>query len=209
MSIKALNWAFEQNLKPAQKMVLVALADHASDDGLCWPGIKTIAKKASMSESSIRRQLDQLIDAGFLHKEIRIRENGSQQSNAYYLNMGGCQNDRGGLSTVTPLEPPLEIKKKKKEPKQAIEDDFKLTPETVKWFAENRPDINIEDFTQEFILACQAHDYRYARPQQAIRNWAQKRKAPHNVQRLRPEKPSLEEIHDTFAEAARIARAAD
>ena len=34
-----------QGMSPAQKAVLISLADQASDDGVCWPGVNTIAAR--------------------------------------------------------------------------------------------------------------------------------------------------------------------
>ena len=39
---------------PAELLVLLALADHARDDGVCWPSIRTIAAKARVEERSRR-----------------------------------------------------------------------------------------------------------------------------------------------------------
>ena len=85
MSLAAMNWAFMQKLAPTKKMILVALADHCDDEGKCWPGIKNIAKKASVSKRTLQRALTELESEGFLRIEERRRENNSQQSNMYYL----------------------------------------------------------------------------------------------------------------------------
>ena len=43
-------------------LVLLALADHARDDGVCWPSIRTIAAKARVEERSAQRILRRLIE---------------------------------------------------------------------------------------------------------------------------------------------------
>src|SRR5271166_3072825 len=43
-----------------------SLADHARDDGLCWPSIRTIAAKARIEERSAQRILRRLIEKGLV-----------------------------------------------------------------------------------------------------------------------------------------------
>ena len=38
-----MNWAWRQKLKPVPKLVLMALADAADDNGICWPSVATVA----------------------------------------------------------------------------------------------------------------------------------------------------------------------
>ncbi len=45
MSIKAMNWAWEQRLPPNSKLILMALADSADEIGKCWPRVRLIAEK--------------------------------------------------------------------------------------------------------------------------------------------------------------------
>jgi len=61
VSGKLVGWAFAQpKLSPTQKLVLVALADNAQDDGKAWPGKDTIVKKTGLGKSSVYRSLDEL-----------------------------------------------------------------------------------------------------------------------------------------------------
>ena len=47
-------------------LVLLALADHARDDGVCWPSIRTIAAKARVEERSAQRIIRRLIEKGLV-----------------------------------------------------------------------------------------------------------------------------------------------
>jgi len=85
MSIKAMNWAWEQRLPPNSKLILMALADSADEDGKCWPRVRLIAEKCCASERTVQRVLKELEERGFLHIERRFRGDGGQSSNAYYL----------------------------------------------------------------------------------------------------------------------------
>jgi len=50
----------------AELLVLLALADHARDDGLCWPSMRSIAVKARIEERSAQRIVRRLIEKGMI-----------------------------------------------------------------------------------------------------------------------------------------------
>ena len=53
-----------------EKMVLLVIADHASDDGTeAWPSQATIAAKASISIRTVQRAVNSLVAAGYLWME--------------------------------------------------------------------------------------------------------------------------------------------
>lgn len=73
----------DRELSPRAKAVLIYLKDHANKQGTCWPGINTIAAGVSLSRSTVKRALNDLINAGLVEKSKRWRENGSVSSNLY------------------------------------------------------------------------------------------------------------------------------
>lgn len=89
VSNRALTWAFEQDLKSGPKFVLVALADWADDEGSCFPGVVTIAKRVGSVESAVRENLSRLKRAGLVVEERRNRASGARTSNRYWLQMSG------------------------------------------------------------------------------------------------------------------------
>jgi len=67
MSVKVMTAVFDSNLPPNEKFILLAYADHASDDGTrVYPAVDTIAKKTGYSKRTVQRITRQLEDAGFL-----------------------------------------------------------------------------------------------------------------------------------------------
>jgi hypothetical protein len=55
-------WAWEQALPPAEKLVLLKLADNAHDDGgSARPGVAYLAAKTNQSESTVHRALASLV----------------------------------------------------------------------------------------------------------------------------------------------------
>ncbi|WP_323163356.1 helix-turn-helix domain-containing protein, partial [Pseudomonas viridiflava] len=59
-------------MSPAQKSVLVSLADNASDEGVCWPSVSTIGIRTCLSERAVRNALRWLEDAGILVSSQRF-----------------------------------------------------------------------------------------------------------------------------------------
>ena len=68
MSIRLMSQVWEDTRigSQAELLVLLALADHARDDGLCWPSMRSIAGKARIEERSARRIIRRLIEKGFV-----------------------------------------------------------------------------------------------------------------------------------------------
>ena len=89
MSIKAMSWAWDQDCSGSQKLVLLALADHSDDDGNCWPGVRGLSNKCRLGDRTLRTSIAALELMGFLTSTPRYREDGSQTSNFYQLNMRG------------------------------------------------------------------------------------------------------------------------
>jgi response regulator of citrate/malate metabolism len=84
-----MNWAWQQALKPVPKLVLMALADAADDQGICWPSVATVAGKVGVSTRTVRRVMQALISGKLLAAEQRYRSDGSCSSNRYRLSLAG------------------------------------------------------------------------------------------------------------------------
>jgi DnaD/phage-associated family protein len=69
MSIAEMSRVFKVNLKKVKsgKLVLLAIADNADDDGYAFPGVKTIADKSDMTERNAKRVIHNLAEAGQLY----------------------------------------------------------------------------------------------------------------------------------------------
>lgn len=100
MSVNLMAWAFRQDVDPAAKLVLLALADHANgQNGLCIPGQKLLAEQCSMSVRTVQRHLQTLEGRGLIRRQARMRGSGrGRTSDAYYL----CdQSDNLGHTVTT------------------------------------------------------------------------------------------------------------
>ena len=76
---------YTDNLPHRAKAVYMYLRDRANEDGMCWPGINRIASDLEMSRSTVKRALEDLIQKGYIEKELRYRGNGSYSSNLYTI----------------------------------------------------------------------------------------------------------------------------
>lgn len=61
-----------QGMSPAQKSVLISLADNANDDGVCWPSLATIGARTCLSERAVRNALRWLEEVGVLKSNQRF-----------------------------------------------------------------------------------------------------------------------------------------
>lgn len=73
---------------PLRKLVLVKLADNASDQGECWPSYQHIADQCEIDRSTVRKHIKQLEAQGFLRIENRDGPKGNS-SNLYCLTLKG------------------------------------------------------------------------------------------------------------------------
>jgi predicted transcriptional regulator len=78
--------AYASNLKSRALSVLIYLIDRSNADLTCFPAIPTMAVQLHISVSTVKRALKELVNAGFLQKDSRFRENNrGQTSNLYTL----------------------------------------------------------------------------------------------------------------------------
>lgn len=123
MSVEATNWAWGiEGLLPAERLILIAIADYADENWSCFPGQETLAIRVCVSKRTVIRLLQSLEDKGLLHRERRFRADGTRTSDRFFLvrNRQGDQvttvsrdnlsRDTGGRDQVTTVSPhePLE-----------------------------------------------------------------------------------------------------
>lgn len=79
--------AFSSELRPRARLALQVLVLHCNKEGECFPSIKTIAAKCGYGISTVKRALDELVEAGHIIKQARFdeRKNGGQTSKLYTL----------------------------------------------------------------------------------------------------------------------------
>ena len=106
MSIRIMSRLWDADLNSTEKLVALALADHADDRGVCWPGQVGIAKKCGMSDRTVIRSIKSLENKNILKVERRIDPGtGHKLNNIYYFLPGDKvahgPGDKQGRSQVT------------------------------------------------------------------------------------------------------------
>ena len=120
----------------SNRLILLAIADFANDEGDAFPSVKTLAKKSRMSERTAQYAIQSLIKSGELRVDKGIGPHGC---NLYHVSLGtsprgaesagvqnhvsgGCKVEQGGVQDTTEggaerctqtvrepsIEPPLE-----------------------------------------------------------------------------------------------------
>jgi len=84
MAIQAVQNALYLTLKPGPKLTLIALAEHANEEGICWPSQKLISIRASISTRRVRDHLRLLESGDWL---ITYVGRGPKFVNLYRLNL--------------------------------------------------------------------------------------------------------------------------
>ena len=70
MSIRVMSEVWRTKLPTSEKMVLLVIADHASDEGdNAWPSQRTIADRSSCAVRTVQRCVNNLVRDGYLRME--------------------------------------------------------------------------------------------------------------------------------------------
>src|SRR4051812_15966023 len=72
MSIRLMTDAWKLDLRSTVKLVLLALADNASDEGKCYPSVATLRRKCSLSERAIQVAITELEKLGHVTRTPRL-----------------------------------------------------------------------------------------------------------------------------------------
>ncbi|ELY3602116.1 helix-turn-helix domain-containing protein [Cronobacter sakazakii] len=84
---------------PLRKLVLLKLADNASDQGECWPSYQHIADQCEISRRSVMNHINALCLSGLMIKETRTGPKGNT-SNFYRLTLDGASNKQGIVQQI-------------------------------------------------------------------------------------------------------------
>lgn len=74
---------------PLRKLVLLKLADNASDSGECWPSYQHIADQCEIARSTVKSHIRELEKAGLLRREFR-KDGDLNKSNVFHLTLSGA-----------------------------------------------------------------------------------------------------------------------
>ncbi|MBQ9405229.1 MAG: helix-turn-helix domain-containing protein [Desulfovibrio sp.] len=102
MSIDATTWAWKQRgLTPAQKLLLLSLADRAEEDHTCWPSLRRLAADTGLTDRGIQKILAELETRGLIRRDMR-----AGKSTVYTLIGVTSREDMPRSATPEPSSPP-------------------------------------------------------------------------------------------------------
>lgn len=78
MSIRVMSQVWEcADLDKSETLVMLSLADHANDDGICYPSISRLCERTRMTDRGIQAVIKRLIERGFLTVQMNAGRSGS------------------------------------------------------------------------------------------------------------------------------------
>ena len=66
MSLDATRWAWKQEVKPSQKLILLSLADRANEESYCFPSVARLEKDTRLNRKTIMDSIKKLESEGLL-----------------------------------------------------------------------------------------------------------------------------------------------
>lgn len=104
MSVKIMSAIFDsKTLGPTERLVMLALADHADDQGRCYPSNSRLCERTGLSERAVRQNIRALELGGFLLVHIGAGQAGA---NVYIVRpQGGQEMPQAGNAPGTSCRP--------------------------------------------------------------------------------------------------------
>ena len=94
MANNYLTAAWEQDLRPTLKLVLIMLADHADPgDGTCWPSIERLAHYTGLDRRTVQRSLREMEQDGLLSSQPRFDD---KRTREYTILFPPASGQKGG-----------------------------------------------------------------------------------------------------------------
>lgn len=182
----------------ADKLVLLALADNANDDGDCWPSVANLSEKTCLSDRAVQHSIRRLTNAGHVTVSRRYKK-----SNVFHVHPKYPERpsgERASPEAPSPERPsgenpspegndsstPNDVHPLKTEPskrtvkrvtrKTPIPEDFDLTPERQAYAEKHLPHVDSIALMATFRSTSKAKGWEYVdwdqHWQTLVRQWA-------------------------------------
>ncbi|NOQ32118.1 MAG: hypothetical protein GQ570_13460 [Helicobacteraceae bacterium] len=135
MSIDLMRLAFRTPYPATPKLILLTLCDNADDTGACFPSHTTISKKSSCAKSTQSYNIRAFERIGLLTKELRKRQNGSDASTIYNIDIDFLEKNAIVLIKTKTETEKKELKKKC----DLIKNEFKKAYQNIRKDLDNSP----------------------------------------------------------------------
>lgn len=195
MSFRLAAMVWELDLPMNEKLVMMALADHADDESFqCWPSQSHLAKKCGCSEDTVMRLVGKLAKKNLLSRARDRRPDGTLGITRYSLKLGPPRklpdgtpstpqiavhhpaNTPSATPQIAGSEPisknlsvePIGVRKR---PRSPIPENFTPDPQVIEWAGRSVPGVNTDREREKFIAHALSNDRRLVDWQQAFKNW--------------------------------------
>ena len=81
------NEVFDFKLKPREFIVYCCLVKRSDKNGVCFPSRRLIAKECCIDKKTLDSAIQSLEKTGLVKKKKRLRQDGSNTSNAYTVKL--------------------------------------------------------------------------------------------------------------------------
>ena len=151
---------------PYAKWLLLCLADYANEETRsCFPSVKTLSKRTSISESTLYVKLNWLEKHGYISR-ISGTHN---KSNIYTVNLGVLRESEGVLrQTDTNLSSNLSKTNRRR---KSLNDGWKPSSKCLSNLKEKYGEIDYDNETDKFINYHLAKGSVFVDPERAYLNW--------------------------------------
>jgi hypothetical protein len=127
VSIKAMQWVFEHSRATGSARVLMlAIADRANDDGVCWPDKANLAKKVNVTERTIIKLVQQCEELGELSVSLFYRGKERRTANRYIMMALAPAEVRATATPVVTVPLPPKMAKDRK--RRGLKGEHVITP---------------------------------------------------------------------------------
>jgi Helix-turn-helix domain len=104
VSVRVMGAVFALDIAASEKLVLLAMADHARDDGTgCYPSIELLARKTSQSRRGVQKIMRRLEDFGLIAPS-KVSRGGPRRSTEYTLTLANSE-PRSLFASTQPRTP--------------------------------------------------------------------------------------------------------
>ncbi|MGV1016780.1 MAG: helix-turn-helix domain-containing protein [Fluviibacter phosphoraccumulans] len=112
MSISLMTDVWKLSLQAPRKMVLLALADNANDEGTdCWPSVGKLVEKCSMSERAVQGHLAALEEEGYIKRHERLGRSNKFTIHVDRIRLEILQKVKASAETPAESAPPAKVPK--------------------------------------------------------------------------------------------------
>tara|TARA_R100001126_G_scaffold18079_2_gene8441 strand:+ start:22737 stop:23444 length:708 start_codon:yes stop_codon:yes gene_type:complete len=223
VSLKAITWAWEQReIASSQKIVLLALADHARECGCCFPSTKFIAEKCGMKQRMAQYHVKNLEKLGYLtrvkSKAKRLKTDGFKLllDNPKECSATGCVIGVHSIAPTISISKDIDIKKRKIETTATAPEWLSLVDNDgtlVNNVSHPKIQEYVSDIESDYVgvdLVAEAKKYKLwwegkkaKKPKLAFRNWLEKAKENYGESKRRVSKGIATEVSTTIDERTR------